>query len=134
MHRLIYASRAAEATDRGDLRDILAVSREQNPGAGVTGHLLYSGTAFLQVLEGDEAAVRATFARIAVDHRHTEVRVLVDEATPSRAFGTWAMGFAFLDGDDLPGTTSLRPDALAEPAAAEQLLLSSADGEGRASP
>jgi hypothetical protein len=121
MHALIYSSRAAAGTDRDALRDILAASRSRNAEVGVTGCLLYSGTAFLQVLEGDEDAVRATFARIRRDPRHTDVRVLVDEETPDRAHGDWSMGFAHLGEDEVPGAEDAAA-ALVDGEAARSLL------------
>lgn len=135
MHRLIYSSRAVSTTDREDLRQILVVSRKRNAQAAVTGHLLYSGVAFLQVLEGDEAAVQATFSRIAADPRHTDLRLLVDESAPAQTFGTWSMGFAFLDQvDGSQGLTSEIGDALVGRDAAEQLLQGSVATQGRSEP
>ncbi len=121
MHALIYSSRAVGGSDRDDLRDILATSRARNAEEGVTGCLLYSGTAFLQVLEGEEDAVRATFARIRHDPRHTHVRVLVDEATDGRAHGDWSMGFAHLGDGEGPADADLAA-ALEEGEAARALL------------
>lgn len=122
MHILIYSSRAVDGTDRDALRDILAASRDRNAEEGVTGCLLYSGTAFLQVLEGEEGPVRETFARIRRDPRHTDVRVLVDEGAPDRAHGDWSMGFAHLGEDEVPGEEDTS-DALVDGEAARALLL-----------
>lgn len=121
MHRLIYSSRCPHGTSRDELRDILDVSRHRNAEVGLTGELLYSGSAFLQVLEGEEAEIRAIFARIRRDPRHTEVRVLVDEPTAARSFGRWAMGFTHLDGGDADpaGATAA---ALVDGEVAEALL------------
>ncbi len=122
MHKLIYSSQAVEETDREDLRQILAVSRERNASAAVTGHLLYSGAAFLQVLEGHEAAVQSTFVRIEADLRHTDIRVLADVATHQRAFGSWSMGFAYFDPVVPTSGTADIGDALRDRATAEELL------------
>ena len=43
---------------------ILAVSRRNNARAGITGALMYSGSAFAQVLEVPRLAVEAIFERI----------------------------------------------------------------------
>ena len=119
MHKLIYSSRPAAGLSRPDLRAILAASRTRNARAGVTGRLLYSDAAFLQVLEGEEEAVRATFARIEADARHHDVRVLVDEDSPGRAFGEWSMGFSSLvDREDVPDLARAGGDR----SAAEALL------------
>lgn len=122
MHTLIYSSRSSGPSRREVLRDILAVSRRRNANAGVTGRLLYSGKAFLQVLEGKEGVVRATFARIERDPRHVDLEVLVDEPSPARRFGEWSMGFTHLDEATLDVTSTSLADALRDGRAASLLL------------
>lgn len=126
MHRLIYSSTPPGRIARSDLREILVVSRARNEEAGITGRLVYSDAAFLQVLEGDEDQVRTTFARIGADPRHTGVRVLVDEAVADRRFGDWSMAFTHLDDmvDVVAGVAGLEA-ATTDAAAAEALLLRS---------
>ena len=68
------------------LLELLAVARRNNPRAGVTGQLLYKDGNFMQLIEGDEAAVRALFARIERDPRHGGVIVLLDHVVPEREF------------------------------------------------
>lgn len=116
VHRVIYSSRATGPFDRAALAEILATARRGNAEADVTGLLLYSDRTFLQVLEGSEEAVRATFARIAVDPRHTEVTVLVDAPTDVRTHPDWSMGFHSLDG------FLADADLVRDPARAEALL------------
>ncbi|MBA3273301.1 MAG: BLUF domain-containing protein [Chthoniobacterales bacterium] len=67
---LVYASIANEDFSPEQLIDLLATSRRNNDASGITGMLLYKDRRFLQVLEGSEAAVRATYARIKRDPRH----------------------------------------------------------------
>lgn len=97
MHELIYRSRAAAPFDRAEIGRILATARRVNAENGVTGLLLYSDESFLQVLEGDEDVVGATFARIEADPRHRDLVVLVDGPVASRAHPDWTMGFHHLD-------------------------------------
>lgn len=97
MHELIYRSRATGPFDRAEISRILATARRVNAENGVTGLLLYSDDAFLQVLEGDEAAVRETFGRIEGDPRHDEIAVLADGVLADRAYPEWTMGFRHLD-------------------------------------
>ena len=92
MRTLVYVSALVapwtEATIEGIVRD----SRARNARAGVTGVLLHCDGSIMQCLEGPEAAVRATFQRIANDVRHTNLIVTIDLETSGRTFPTWLMG------------------------------------------
>lgn len=92
MFRLLYVSTARQAFTPADLDQILSVSRRNNEKAGVTGLLIVGGKRVLQVLEGPELAVRATFARIGKDPRHFAVVQLASGPITERAFPGWAMG------------------------------------------
>lgn len=93
MLHLVYASSAAYPFAQADLLDILAVSRRNNARDGVTGLLLYGGGNIIQVLEGEDAAVEATFARVRRDPRHAGLQILLRERKDRRYFGDWTMGF-----------------------------------------
>ena len=92
VRQLLYASNTSRNTADAVLDDILAASRRNNAGAGVTGMLLYVEGGFMQVLEGEDAAVGAVYDRIAKDKRHWNTLVLLDREAP-RAFSEWSMGF-----------------------------------------
>ena len=70
--RLMYASRATEPVRHDSLQAILKKSTGNNPGAGVTGVLCFSGEIFLQVLEGGRSQVSTLYNRIAQDPRHRD--------------------------------------------------------------
>ena len=94
--RLVYYSRnrvAPEAMGAGAIDEILAVSRENNLRAGVTGALMFNAGCFAQVLEGPRDAVEAVFERIQQDERHGDVSLLSVGPVTDRAFGGWSMGF-----------------------------------------
>jgi Sensors of blue-light using FAD len=90
--QLTYASRPF-GYDSAMLTGILFDARRCNTRDGITGALICRNDLFLQLLEGPEAAVEATFARIAADDRHIEVRRLTRRMIPGdeRMFGAWAM-------------------------------------------
>jgi hypothetical protein len=88
---LAYVSVAPRGLAAVELERILASSRQHNPEHGVTGVLLHCDGTFMQVLEGPQDGVQAIFLRIRTDPRHTQVRVLFDEAADGREFGGWAM-------------------------------------------
>ena len=93
MRQLLYVSKTAQPVSLGDLDDILTASRRNNAQSGITGLLLFIDDGFLQVLEGDEKAVRDVYARVARDPRHGEAMVMLDREIPVRAFPEWSMGF-----------------------------------------
>ncbi|WP_164516251.1 BLUF domain-containing protein [Sphingomonas sp. 2R-10] len=86
--QIFYTSRS----DAGvDVDRILQQSRHNNAVDGITGLLWHDGDHFLQVIEGPESSIAATYARIAIDPRHHEVTVLSDRPVPKREFGYWSM-------------------------------------------
>lgn len=112
-----------------ELEDILVRSRASNLRDGLTGLLIYryspdtdSGH-FIQMLEGAEDSVSATFGRIASDARHHSVLVLERGAIGQRMFRDWAMGFRNVDDAMLArlpgyarlGETSFDPQTIRDP-------------------
>jgi len=96
--RLIYISRPAFPVRpgwlKGQLGDIMAQSRSNNPPQGITGLLGVEPNRFFQILEGDIAKLEVTFDRIRKDRRHFDV--IQRQLTPiqERCFHDWAIGFA----------------------------------------
>ncbi|HVL86107.1 MAG TPA: BLUF domain-containing protein [Pseudonocardia sp.] len=108
--RLIYRShnRIPAHARKAELGAIFSVARSKNAKAGVTGALLVSDDWFVQILEGEEAVVRALYERIRRDSRHERIS-LVDEGTAqARTFGRWAMAKVAEDGQpDIPLITNV---------------------------
>jgi hypothetical protein len=108
MIQLTYVSQSVGLMSQQKLIELLDQARAINAEADVSGMLLYKDGSFIQVLEGDEDAVRTIFDRIRKDPRHENVRTLYDEKIARRDFPAWAMGFHNLNGLDLttvPGYT-----------------------------
>lgn len=101
MKRVIYCSQATQDVSPDELVALLEVSRRNNEKVGLSGMLLYSSQSFLQVLEGDAAALEETYARIKADDRHVNLRLLMDEEVPAPLFPDWTMGFEHVDDEDL---------------------------------
>lgn len=93
MKRLLYISTARSVLSSSELDALLAKSRQANAAAGVTGLLVVGGRRFLQVLEGPDEAVSATYDRIKGDPRHFALVKLHDKSIETRSFASWAMGF-----------------------------------------
>ena len=91
--RLMYRSRTLIPQDQRklELGRLFSEARSNNKKQGITGALLLSEDWFVQVLEGEEGAVRALFAHIERDARHDSVSVLETGQVPVRVFARWAM-------------------------------------------
>jgi Sensors of blue-light using FAD len=89
--RLLYASRCVDDSEK-TIESILNQSREHNPETGITGILCYSGTIFLQAIEGGRSAVSDLYNHISKDKRHKDVVLLHYEEIIERRFGGWTMG------------------------------------------
>jgi hypothetical protein len=90
VRQLLYISTAAPSATV-DVTGILAASLRNNRRAGVTGLLWTDDRRFLQVLEGEDAAVQGAFDRIKADPRHRAIVVLHDRTIAVREFGAWEM-------------------------------------------
>lgn len=89
--QLIYASKPF-GFSAASLDDILTVSRFNNARDGITGALICRGDLYLQLIEGPDSAIDATYARIAADDdRHVNVQPLTSRAISERMFPKWAM-------------------------------------------
>jgi hypothetical protein len=93
MRQLLYVSNASRDLAPRALDGILSASRANNTLLGITGLLLHIDGGFLQILEGDERAVRELYTRVAADRRHWEPRILLDREIAAPAFNGWSMGF-----------------------------------------
>lgn len=125
MHYVIYVSQATTPMAAADLESLLSFSRRSNTEKGITGLLIYRWSPdtrsghFIQMLEGDEAAVRGLYDKIRRDKRHHTILPLAEGEIPERMFGEWAMGFknvddtlmASLPGHARIGETSFDPES-----------------------
>ena len=88
--QLIYMSEPF-GFDSAILAGILTTARRNNPRHGITGALICRQDIYLQLLEGDAAAIDSLFARIATDDRHLAVTALSRAEVADRVFPDWAM-------------------------------------------
>lgn len=91
--RLMYRSRSTIPADahRAELGSLFSTARSNNKKRGICGALLLFEDTFVQVLEGDESAVRKLYARISHDPRHEAVTVLHSGPVDDAVFARWAM-------------------------------------------
>jgi FAD-dependent sensor of blue light len=104
MFSMVYVSSAIDQFSEAGLRELLATSRTNNTRLGLTGMLLYKEGSFMQVLEGDEAAVRALYAKIGLDPRHRGLLTLLQGPLEERLFPDWSMGFRDLSSAEARST------------------------------
>ncbi len=89
--QLLYISRATRPMLGIDIESILFTARRFNQRSDITGMLISSPANFMQVLEGDEAAVKESYARISADPRHRAHVILRETEVEARQFGDWTM-------------------------------------------
>jgi hypothetical protein len=100
LYALIYLSRARTfpaSEDRPTFEHILAQAKARNAQSGVTGALISHAGMFLQVLEGDRAAVISTYQRILHDPRHHTCHLVWHGPITSRQFLIWGTCGRFVE-------------------------------------
>lgn len=93
MYSLVYVSKSLLPIGQAsaEIQSIVEVATARNAAAGVTGALLFTGTRFAQMLEGDEEAVLAIMASIAADERHCDVVIIDQGPAAARCFADWSL-------------------------------------------
>ena len=94
LFRLFYRSnQTAEVAADLDfvVGQIIGAAIRRNRTVGVTGLLLVIQGHFIQALEGNIDAVRATYARISMDVRHSDLHIISQGPAERRLFGEWNM-------------------------------------------
>jgi len=109
MFFLVYLSAAVTWFSSKELRDMLVTCRVSNERDDITGMLLYKDGNFMQVLEGQEAAVRMLHQRINADLRHRGLVVIDSGYSSARQFGAWSMAFT-----DLGASSPTLPEGYSE--------------------
>lgn len=101
MYYIIYLSAGTSWFDENELKNILTVSNINNSRNNITGLLLYGEGNFIQLLEGEESNVQATFQRISLDERHKGITHITSGQLTERNFPEWAMGYKSLTASSL---------------------------------
>lgn len=90
---LLYMSTASREMAPGEIDGMLQRARARNQSLGITGALLHYGGRFVQVLEGEPAAVEQCFQRISADSRHGEVTRIYSGPLAAPSFPDWSMRY-----------------------------------------
>jgi len=86
----VYISTALDLS-RDQVDAILATCARKNGDEGITGLLLYNGRNFLQLLEGNRAALDTLMSSIEDDPRHAGVVMMHKGDAEERVCPDWAM-------------------------------------------
>lgn len=92
-----YTSWSRPSIRADEVDAILRSSRVNNPLDGITGLLMFNGSAFMQVLEGSVAAVDDLVTCLRLDPRHSNISVRHDAIIEHRIFPDWSMGYLRLE-------------------------------------
>jgi len=84
-----------------DIAALLTHARANNERYGITGALLYHRDRFIQIVEGEDEVVRARFAVIAADPRHSNIVTMREKVIVERQFPEWTMGFRDLSDESM---------------------------------
>ena len=90
--RLSYFSRSLVSRSPDEVDAFLGPARENNRASGITGLLLHVDGWFLQLLEGERAAVSQLYNSLVQDYRHCEVTLVEAGEIRERKFPNAAMG------------------------------------------
>lgn len=96
MKSILYVSVADPDLESDDIHQLVAHSQQRNAADNISGLMLYNGSNFLQLIEGEATLLDACFARIARDPRHSGVVTLRNEASMVREFPAWAMRYSLV--------------------------------------
>lgn len=97
MHALTYESRALRGLPTEEIHNILQTATKFNSENDISGCLIYHNQQFIQVLEGEKEGVQELFARIRLDSRHKNIRLISEDTIEERTFPRWGMAFCPLD-------------------------------------
>lgn len=91
MEQVVYTSSASATVSAADVFDIVQVSARNNPDREITGFLVFTGGAFLQLVEGPAARLDELLGTLARDARHRDIEIVLRRRVSARSFPEWKM-------------------------------------------
>ncbi|WP_082767295.1 BLUF domain-containing protein [Bosea sp. PAMC 26642] len=76
---------------RSAFQDIIRAAQTSNDANEISGCLIFDGRFFVQMLEGDSAAIENAFQRLRRDRRHRNIAVIGMRSDQARSFGAYPM-------------------------------------------
>jgi hypothetical protein len=105
---LTYTSWARPGIGPEEVDAIMAAARVNNPLDGITGVLIFNGSAFLQILEGSRLAVDDLVKKLALDSRHSNMSIRDDRLIETRTFPDWSMAYLRLEDGEFVGDHAVK--------------------------
>jgi len=99
LKQLIYTSQVAPGRNKEEIKELLNKAFKNNLEQRITGCIIFDGTYFLQVIEGEENAINQLYEKLVRDKRHRNLHLLGYKNIELRDFGDWDR--AMLDDDVL---------------------------------
>lgn len=94
LRRIAWSSNMAPSFSSARLNEIIALSRRNNEHHHVSGMLVFTGSHFLGVYEGEERDLSRLWLHLEADIRHCELTCIGDELCSERWFPTWLVGYS----------------------------------------
>ena len=88
---LTYTSLARLDLEADDLEAIHRTARNANALDGITGLLIFNGTHFLQIIEGQPQAIDELVEKLRRDPRHSGLEIRDERMVEARSFPDWSM-------------------------------------------
>lgn len=101
--QLVYISRSTfvPAALAGGIQPnvarILLKSRVNNEKNGLVGVLYFGDNNFFQCLEGEQSAVEALYAKLLLDPRHKDLKIIIKKSIDTLSFKSWSMKYVPLE-------------------------------------
>ncbi|MDO5979851.1 BLUF domain-containing protein [Flavivirga spongiicola] len=97
---ICYISDSCQEESLDTLKALYSKAKNNNSKYNITGILIYSNSNFLQVLEGDQTSVDATFKRISLDRRHRNIFKVINIDIQQRIFEDYNFGFTIVNNNN----------------------------------
>jgi hypothetical protein len=91
LRSITYTSLARLDLDAADLQAIHATAQRENARRNITGLLIFNGTHFLQIIEGEPEPLAQLVENLRRDPRHRGLEVRHDTPIDERSFPDWSM-------------------------------------------
>lgn len=102
LKQLIYISRKSPEITPEEVEVIVKRAQHFNEQVGITGALISVGEYFYQLLEGNDEIISNLMARIQIDKRHVDLKVIYQGNISEREFSKWSMKHVHIDEKDVP--------------------------------
>ena len=93
LRRLAWSSVPSPSFSATRLNEIIASSRRYNDRNHISGRLLFTGTHFLGILEGQEWDLQNLWPRLEMDKRHCDLIRIGDVLCGQRWFPEWVLAY-----------------------------------------